>query len=234
MLVEGVEAVEVGEEALVLTPAGGGPVTLRYADADDLFDDNYTLRLTDFEDLLVVVPERGTLWGLPYSFVEDVTWDPTSTARPRAVRRGDVRVRAPRQAVGGVRRRAPAAARRPRRADGREPRRARPPSGSRATASRSGSSSTSASPASDSSAARSTTTAGASRSSPPSAAPDREASPGGASLLSLPAGLLLGRLLTLLAERRLGLGLDRGWCRPGPIEVEELPACGIVGGERSD
>jgi hypothetical protein len=28
-----------------------------------------------FDDLLVVVPERGTMWGVPYSFVGDVTWD---------------------------------------------------------------------------------------------------------------------------------------------------------------
>ncbi|MDQ2982598.1 MAG: hypothetical protein M3R70_01550 [Actinomycetota bacterium] len=28
-----------------------------------------------FEDLLVVVPERGTMWGLPFSFVEEVIWD---------------------------------------------------------------------------------------------------------------------------------------------------------------
>jgi hypothetical protein len=134
---DGVAAVEVGEEALVLKPPGAAPVTLRYSDIDDLADDDYTLRLTDFErrsyelgelgtaygqvladvrerrnaalqrdllltgvelqdtfpgkrldgatpepvelrlfeDLLVVVPERGTMWGVPYSFVEDVSWD---------------------------------------------------------------------------------------------------------------------------------------------------------------
>jgi hypothetical protein len=29
-----------------------------------------------FEDLLAVVPERGTMWGLPYSFIDDVRFDP--------------------------------------------------------------------------------------------------------------------------------------------------------------
>ncbi|MBI4260191.1 MAG: hypothetical protein HY658_06455 [Actinobacteria bacterium] len=28
-----------------------------------------------FRDLLVVVPERGTMWGMPYSFVDRVEWD---------------------------------------------------------------------------------------------------------------------------------------------------------------
>ena len=133
--------VEVGDEALSIVPEGGAPVHLRLVDVDDLFDDDYTLRLTDhtgrrydlsmlgraygqiaadlrsrrdaqlgrdlfltgvslqdtfpakvldpaglaapvpaevrlFQDLLVVVPERGTMWGLPYSFVEGVDWDP--------------------------------------------------------------------------------------------------------------------------------------------------------------
>jgi hypothetical protein len=130
-------SVDVGAEALTLTPDGGPATTLAYVDIDDLFDDDYTLRLTDyrgrrydlsmlgkaygqiaadvrkrrdellgrqllltgvdeqdryparqlgggepvpvelrlFDDLLVVVPERGTMWGLPYSFVEDVSWD---------------------------------------------------------------------------------------------------------------------------------------------------------------
>jgi hypothetical protein len=130
-------AASLGEEALTFEPDGGAPIDLAYVDIDDLFDDDYTLRLTDyrgrrfdlsmlgkaygqvaadvrsrrdellghqllltgvneqdrypgkllggeaplpvelrlFEDLLVVVPERGTIWGLPYSFVEDVTWD---------------------------------------------------------------------------------------------------------------------------------------------------------------
>lgn len=40
----------------------GGPEPLRVE-----------LRL--FEDLLVVVPERGTMWGLPFSFVDRVEWD---------------------------------------------------------------------------------------------------------------------------------------------------------------
>jgi hypothetical protein len=131
--------VQVGETALTLTPAGEAPIDLPFVDIDDLFDDNYTLRLTDyrggsftltqlgkaygqvladvrarrdellghdllltgvdlqdtfpgklfggdepmpvelrlFDDLLVVVPERGTMWGLPYSFVADVSWDET-------------------------------------------------------------------------------------------------------------------------------------------------------------
>src|SRR4051812_30947000 len=124
---------------MTLVPERGEPVTLEYLDVDDLFDDDYTMRLTDFagrrydlsmlgkaygqilhdvrlhrndvlqhellltginlqgqfpgkwfpgggvepipvevrvfEDLMVVVPERGVMWGLPYSFVEEVRFD---------------------------------------------------------------------------------------------------------------------------------------------------------------
>ena len=131
-------SVDVGEDALSMVPDAGPPVRLPFVDIDDLHDDDYTLRLTDytgtrydltmlgkaygqvladvgnrrnqllqhdllltgvniqdtypgkqlggrepapveirlFEDLLVVVPERGTMWGLPYSFIEDVRFDP--------------------------------------------------------------------------------------------------------------------------------------------------------------
>jgi hypothetical protein len=131
-------SVDVGEDTLSIVPDRGDPVTLAYIDVDDLFDDDHTLRVTDFagrrydlsmlgkaygqvladvrrlrddllqhdllltgvelqdtfpaqessgggppvacevrlfEDLLVVVPERGVMWGLPYSFVEDVRFD---------------------------------------------------------------------------------------------------------------------------------------------------------------
>ena len=133
--------VEVGDDAVSILPEGGAPVHLPLVDIDDLFDDDYALRLTDhtgrrydlsmlgraygqiaadvrsrrdaelgrdllltgvalqdtfpakvldpaglaapvsaevrlFQDLMVVVPERGTMWGLPYSFVEKVDWDP--------------------------------------------------------------------------------------------------------------------------------------------------------------
>ena len=130
--------VEPGELSLSIVPEGGEPVELAYADIDDLFDDDYTMRLTDwrerrydlsmfgkaygqilaevtkrrrdrlqhdllltgvgsskayaafvfggvegpvpaelrlFDDLLVVIPERGLMWGLPYSFIEGVEWD---------------------------------------------------------------------------------------------------------------------------------------------------------------
>ncbi len=33
------------------------------------------VRVTLYEDLLVVLPERGTMFGVPYSFVERVDWD---------------------------------------------------------------------------------------------------------------------------------------------------------------
>ena len=130
-------SVEVGEESVTIVPERGDPVTLEYLDVDDVWDDDYTLHLTDFagrmydlsmlgkaygqvladvrklrneklqhdllltginlqdtfpanhftgaepvpceirvfEDLVVVVPERGVMWGLPYSFVEDVRFD---------------------------------------------------------------------------------------------------------------------------------------------------------------
>jgi hypothetical protein len=132
-------SVEVAEDSITIVPERGDPVTLAYIDVDDVFDDDYTLRLTDFagrrydlsmmgkaygqvladvrsrrddllqhhllltgvslqdtfparlfpggaaepvpcevrlfEDLMVVVPERGVMWGLPYSFVENVRFD---------------------------------------------------------------------------------------------------------------------------------------------------------------
>jgi hypothetical protein len=135
-------SVEVADESVTLVPDSGSPITLEYLDVDDVWDDDYTLHLTDFagrrydlsmlgkaygqvltdvrrlrndqlqhdllltgvnlqdtfpsarwfsfpgraaepvacelrvfEDLLVVVPERGVMWGLPYSFVEDVRFD---------------------------------------------------------------------------------------------------------------------------------------------------------------
>jgi hypothetical protein len=126
-----------GEASLSIVPQGGDPIELAYTDIDDLFDDDYTMRLTDwggrrydltmfgkaygqiladvttrrkeklqhdllltgvgapkgydgavlggaepvkaelrlFEDLLVVMPERGLMWGLPYSFIDQVGWD---------------------------------------------------------------------------------------------------------------------------------------------------------------
>jgi len=126
-----------GEASLSIVPRGADPIELAYADIDDLFDDDYTMRLTDwggrrydltmfgkaygqiladvtkrrkdklqhdllltgvgapkgydgavfggaepvkaelrlFEDLLVVMPERGLMWGLPYSFIDHVGWD---------------------------------------------------------------------------------------------------------------------------------------------------------------
>jgi hypothetical protein len=130
-------SVDVGDEALTIVPDRGDPVTLPYIDVDDVWDDDYTLRLTDFsgrrydvsmlgkaygqvladitkrrdarlqhdllltgvnlqdtfpgtvfsggqptpceirlfEDLMVVVPERGLMWGVPFSFVEEVRFD---------------------------------------------------------------------------------------------------------------------------------------------------------------
>jgi hypothetical protein len=132
-------SVEVATESVTLIPDSGSPITLEYLDMDDVWDDDYTLHLTDFaarrydlsmlgkaygqvladvrklrndklqhdllltgvnlqdtfpgrwfragsaepvscelrvfEDLLVVVPERGVRWGLPYSFVEAVRFD---------------------------------------------------------------------------------------------------------------------------------------------------------------
>ena len=134
-------SVEVADESVTLVPDSGSPITLEYLDVDDVWDDDYTLHLTDFagrrydlsmlgraygqvladvrrlrndqlqhdllltgvnlqdtfplarwfpggsaeplacelrvfEDLLVVVPGRGVMWGLPFSFVEDVRFDP--------------------------------------------------------------------------------------------------------------------------------------------------------------
>jgi hypothetical protein len=131
-------SVDVGDDAVAIVPEGGAPVVLPFIDIEDVHDDDYTLRLTDytgarydltmfgkaygqiladvrrrrndalqrdllltgvnltdtfpakwlggpepvpveirlFEDLMVVVPERGTMWGLPYSFIEDVRFDP--------------------------------------------------------------------------------------------------------------------------------------------------------------
>lgn len=131
-------SVEPGDASLSIVPEGLDPVELAYTDIDDLFDDDYTMRLTDytgrryaltmfgkaygqiladvakrrrdrlqhdllltgvgtpksypgfvfggpngpvpaelrlFDDLLVVMPERGLMWGLPYSFVDRVDWD---------------------------------------------------------------------------------------------------------------------------------------------------------------
>jgi hypothetical protein len=133
-------SVEVTDGAVTLVPDSGSPITLEYLDVDDVWDEDYTLHLTDFtgrrydlsmlgkaygqiladvrrlrndqlqhdllltgvnlqdtypsarwfpggsaepvacelrvfEDLLVVVPERGVMWGLPFSFVEDVRFD---------------------------------------------------------------------------------------------------------------------------------------------------------------
>ena len=130
-------SIQPGETSLSIVPEGGPPLELAYTDIDELFDDNYTLRLTDhtgrrydlsmlgraygqiaadvskrrrdllqrdllltgvgkmeafpgaifgrgeperaelrlFDDLLVVIPERSLMWGLPYSFVDSVEWD---------------------------------------------------------------------------------------------------------------------------------------------------------------
>ncbi len=130
--------VEPGDKAVTILVAGAPPLELPYTDIDDLFDDDYTLRLTDytgrrydlsmfgkaygqiaadvagrrrdrlqhdllltgtgefepfpgsvfgpdgqpakaelrlFDDLLVAMPERGLMWGLPYSFIDRVEWD---------------------------------------------------------------------------------------------------------------------------------------------------------------
>ena len=40
-------SVEVGDDAVSIVPEGGDPVSLPFVDVTDLFDDNYTLRLTD-------------------------------------------------------------------------------------------------------------------------------------------------------------------------------------------
>jgi hypothetical protein len=130
-------SVDVGDDAVAIVPDGGAPVVLPFIDVEDVHDDDYTLRLTDytgarydltmfgkaygqiladvrkrrndalqrdllltgvnltdtypakwlggpepvtveirlFEDLMVVIPERGTMWGLPYSFVQEVRFD---------------------------------------------------------------------------------------------------------------------------------------------------------------
>lgn len=129
-------SLEVGEDSLSLV-AGGEPVVLPFVDIDDLWDEDYTLRLVDsqgrtyeltmlgkaygqiaadvrkrrnellghdllltgvdlqdtypakllggpsvaevqvqlFTDLLVVIPERGVMWGVPFSFIDGVDWD---------------------------------------------------------------------------------------------------------------------------------------------------------------
>jgi hypothetical protein len=134
-------AVEPGETALSIAREGRAPVELAYTDIDDLVDDDYTLRLTEytgrrydlsmlgkaygqiaaevanrrrdrlqhdllltgigepkafpgatftrggeperaelrlFDDLLVIMPDHGLMWGLPYSFIDSVHWDDTS------------------------------------------------------------------------------------------------------------------------------------------------------------
>ena len=130
-------SVDVLEDAVAIAPEGGSPVHLPFVDIDDVHDDDYTLRLTDytgrrydltmlgkaygqvladvrkrrievlqhdllltgvnlrdtfpgklftgaepvpvqirlFEDLMVIIPERGTMFGIPYSFVDEVTFD---------------------------------------------------------------------------------------------------------------------------------------------------------------
>jgi len=132
-------SIEVDDEAVTVVPERGDPHTLAFIDLDDVWDDDYTLRLTDFtgrrydlsmlgkaygqvladvtrrrndrlqhdllltgvnlrdtfpgrvfpgggeepvpceirlfEDLMLVVPERGLMWGLPYSFVEGTRFD---------------------------------------------------------------------------------------------------------------------------------------------------------------
>ncbi|HXJ65415.1 MAG TPA: hypothetical protein VNN79_16790 [Actinomycetota bacterium] len=133
-------SVEVAEDSVTLVPDSGSPITIAYLDLDDVWDEDYTLHLTDFawvrydlsmlgkaygqvladvrrlrndvlqhdllltgvnlrdtfpsaryfpggavepvvceirvfEDLVVVVPERGVMWGVPYSFVEEVRFD---------------------------------------------------------------------------------------------------------------------------------------------------------------
>lgn len=129
--------IEVLDDALSFSSLGGQPEHLAFVDIDDVFDDNYTLRVTDytgrrydfsmlgkaygqvvadvrkrrdkalqhdllltgvnlqdtyparlfrgsglepveirlFEDLLVVVPERGLMFGVPYSYVGGVEWN---------------------------------------------------------------------------------------------------------------------------------------------------------------
>jgi len=132
-------SVDLAEDSLTIVPEHGEPIALAYVDVDDVFDDDHTLRLSDFagrrydlsmlgkaygqvladlrrlridalhhdllltgvelqdtfparvfpggggepipcevrlfEDLMVVVPERGVMWGLPYSFVDQVRFD---------------------------------------------------------------------------------------------------------------------------------------------------------------
>ena len=41
-------SVEVATESVTLIPDSGSPITLEYLDMDDVWDDDYTLHLTDF------------------------------------------------------------------------------------------------------------------------------------------------------------------------------------------
>ncbi|MGH2724302.1 MAG: hypothetical protein ACRDI0_08555 [Actinomycetota bacterium] len=53
-------------------------VNLRDTYPGKLFDADgpHPVELRLYEDLLVVVPERGTMFGVPFSFVDAVEWDP--------------------------------------------------------------------------------------------------------------------------------------------------------------
>jgi hypothetical protein len=130
-------SVDVSDDAVVISPERQQTVVLAYVDIEDVHDDDYTLRLTDytgrrydltmlgkaygqvlaevrkrrddalghnllltgvnlqdsfpgklfggeapmpveirlFEDAMVVVPQRGTMFGVPFAYVEDVAFD---------------------------------------------------------------------------------------------------------------------------------------------------------------
>ncbi len=56
-------SVEVGEDAVSIAPEGAEPIALALVDITDLFDDDYTLRLTDYAGARYDLSMLGTAYG---------------------------------------------------------------------------------------------------------------------------------------------------------------------------
>jgi hypothetical protein len=64
-------SIEPGAAAVTIVPEGGDPVVLPYVDVVDLFDDNYTLRLTDFGGRRIDLSMLGKAYGQVVAEIRD-------------------------------------------------------------------------------------------------------------------------------------------------------------------